>query len=494
MKAKSRHWINILIGLVLLSSFSTNVPQAAVIDPNGAEKISMSVFLPDGSEAPEDWLPIPGANVRLQVYSPAVVSLRLISATDPSSPRKTTNYPGICTNCPSDPTQRDEDDFKLVNDRLIATDYGGTAVIMVTDTSTNKKATFVFPPDEDEDGIADSWEERSCGSKTCLKRVEDNDGKIESGEVTIQKQFFGDGIAAIDEYRGFMVNGQHVRTHPRQKDLFVYIVRNECRPTPDATSPLGNFDFLANLPNLVDQVHLLGGDPTSDNKRSSEWIDKYERLIPDGDSSSGWVPVLQQESKGPDEDRVINPNAIEPVQTFYQRGVRVIECLVPLPLACELLTSKNCYLGYSGLFVRFASASIVFSQRIREYFEKRIQGMGTTNICSTFQLSTADTFTSNPENPRGRWEVPQRGDLEAIIRKATQFYTAHEIGHALGLTKGQQSDAKNSYGYHNKPYTGDSLDFSIVVRRKEGAQTCTFYLPSRYSPKSHTDFRIRVGQ
>jgi hypothetical protein len=66
----------------------------------------------------------------------------------------------------------------------------------------------------------------------------------------------GDGLTLYEEYRGFSVQGNHVRTDPRRKDLFI------CDRTGGwATSGIGLFQNSSNL-----EVHLLDNTELGDDR------------------------------------------------------------------------------------------------------------------------------------------------------------------------------------------------------------------------------------
>jgi hypothetical protein len=72
---------------------------------------------------------------------------------------------------------------------------------------------LTLPKDDNDNQIADSYE-NACGEHP--RPGADDDNTPNGNGVA------GDGLSAYEEYRGFMVNGEHYRTEWDQKDLFVY--------------------------------------------------------------------------------------------------------------------------------------------------------------------------------------------------------------------------------------------------------------------------------
>jgi hypothetical protein len=81
-----------------------------------------------------------------------------------------------------------------------------------------KDNRVTVPRDVDENHIPDGgW--LTTGSV----RVEDPvDPQKDDDNQPVGDGFKGDGLSNYEEYRGFMVKGQHVRTHTTYKDLFIY--------------------------------------------------------------------------------------------------------------------------------------------------------------------------------------------------------------------------------------------------------------------------------
>lgn len=95
---------------------------------------------------------------------------------------------------------------------LTPNDCGGMAVIQVGG------ASFILPKDGSAtvaaNGIPDVWETLHGGT---IDPAADDD--IGPSASTLKS----DGIAAFDEYRGFIESGRQTRSDPRQKDLFVHV-------------------------------------------------------------------------------------------------------------------------------------------------------------------------------------------------------------------------------------------------------------------------------
>jgi hypothetical protein len=100
-------------------------------------------------------------------------------------------------------------------------DYGGFAVPVVTHGSNS--AQLPLPVDADQNWLPDvGWK---VGTATILQTglapgADIDDTPAVTAGVTPQG-LIGDGLANFEEYRGFIVQGQHLRTDPRAKDLFV---------------------------------------------------------------------------------------------------------------------------------------------------------------------------------------------------------------------------------------------------------------------------------
>src|SRR5262249_43937179 len=139
-------------------------------------------------------------------------------------PARTSAYPGVCTNVPAPPAVLPDAvyngaDFNLAGNVLTPTDCGGMAGMRVQ-TGANTSELFIPPPDRNANGMPDIWETVFCpgNPSTCPTGQEDLDAGPGAGLPS------GDGLSAFDEYRGVMVSGVHIRTDPRQRDVFLHLV------------------------------------------------------------------------------------------------------------------------------------------------------------------------------------------------------------------------------------------------------------------------------
>jgi len=75
------------------------------------------------------------------------------------------------------------------------------------------KQALTIPEDDNGNHIADFWEKHYIGGSP--------DAKADDDLVPIGDKSQGDGLSLYEEYRGFRVQGKHIRTSPTGKDLFV---------------------------------------------------------------------------------------------------------------------------------------------------------------------------------------------------------------------------------------------------------------------------------
>jgi hypothetical protein len=196
---------------------------------------------------------------------------------------------------------------------------------------------YILPQDSDFDGIPDIWENTWPAEGACLglsaNSADDRDKSADTDCPTVDAGQVSDGIAALDEYRGFMVSPhdlttegvsliagtkivkffggelytdgnnkvhKHIRTSPRSKDLFVHLVNPQCLPgvvpgqisdatvfTGSTASLLGGgvsnylppdgtplFGFVTNLISQT-QVHPLDYNKGGTNYTTDEWVDNF---------------------------------------------------------------------------------------------------------------------------------------------------------------------------------------------------------------------------
>lgn len=348
--------------------------------------------------------------------------------------------------------------------QLIPNDCGGMAVIQAgVGSATN---TFILPQDSNVNGIPDIWEKLYGGS---LAANADTDAGP-SGSAIV-----GDGIANLDEYRGFIVSGQHQRTAPTQKDLFVHLVNPQCGAASllggsNPTYPTDATGLFANLNTLISgsQIRMIGYAPGSTNYTSNEWIDNFASF----DIAKGFV--YQSGTDGKISDRQINGNAVYPVldvktSSRVQKGVRLTECVDTIytsPLGIAGWGSPN---GAGG-------DSIIFTKRLVNYITNLI-GSSTSLYLSTFQ--------------NGVWTSPALTTKDAVLSQAIRFVAGMEIGHSIQLTPTATVIKTINYGYHYAPGTGDDLDQSIVSKANSPRSgNVTFQIPSAFGSADQSNFRL----
>jgi hypothetical protein len=370
---------------------------------------------------------------------------------------------------------------------LTPNDCGGMAVVQAT--VSGNTYTFILPQDSDVDGMADLWEAGfgPASGATSLTMTADSDA------APVSSTLLGDGLAAFDEYRGFIVSGVQTRTDPKQKDLFVHLVNPQCDPAlPPGdqrastasllgggaiTYPTDGTALFDNLYNLIPttprgrQIHLLGYTPGATHYTTNEWVDNflsYTAIGPPADAIFG--VSYRSGSDGPLSDRQINPNALYPrpdtvTGLTIQKGVRITECIDTRPSLYGLA-------AVWGPPNKLSNHAIVFTKRTIMYIDAQI-GTNTALYYST--MLTAG----------GAWTTPVPANRDYIISKRFQHQVAHEIGHSVQLTPTSLG------GYHWVTGTGDNLDqtvnYSTQGKPKGGLK---FYIPSIYNNTDQANFRI----
>jgi len=100
--------------------------------------------------------------------------------------------------------------------------YGKLKVTVVFDDGSEdtahvlgdrSKQALTIPKDDNGNHIADFWEKHYAGGSS--------DAKADDDLVPIGNTDKGDGLSFYEEYRGFRVQSEHIRTSPIEKDLFV---------------------------------------------------------------------------------------------------------------------------------------------------------------------------------------------------------------------------------------------------------------------------------
>lgn len=92
-------------------------------------------------------------------------------------------------------------------------DDGTTVVAHLKDKPDQE--SLAIPKDDNNNHIADAWEHDMGLSGDVSESSDDDDSPAGDGTK-------GDGLSTYEEYRGFQVQGSHIRTNPKMKDLFVY--------------------------------------------------------------------------------------------------------------------------------------------------------------------------------------------------------------------------------------------------------------------------------
>ena len=177
-------------------------------------------------------------------------------------------------------------------------------------------------------------------------------------------------------------------------------------------------------------------------------MDTFVSLTP---PSSGPATLSTSDSVS---DRTINRNRL---YGAAQKGLRVMECLD---------THSPSLLGWA-----FGVGSPNAVGNVLVYTQNIIDHITSLAFNATLMYSTASLVSGT-----WTWSRPMAVDLNFIISKAIQYYTAMEVLHSLNLTPSVQGTNKTSYGHHFAPGTGDCLDQTITTTSKSG--TVTFYIPS----------------
>ena len=316
-----------------------------------AKSIYVTVSAVFNPRNPEDDLPnfIPGSDlngVDLDLRSgPQALQLNILIGRNSAGTfevhlRNPTYYPGVAMNSPigaPDPDPNPDIDFgggiidlldvpiphggapKVVRLPLYVHDYAAAATIEATIPYRKKKFTTKrhIPVDANGSGLPDAGWRLPTGSrvqKGNLTASSDDDPATGGGAT-------GDGLTALEEFRGFFVAGQHARTDPRAQDLFL-----DLDPAVLALeSGLSGIQMLLRLPLTL---HFLEpGDSSSQN--FSGTANSVARIKP-----------------------VINPNRGTIAGSNEQRAVR-LAYQVDDPIFQNLVTGQSADLytiDFGGMF------------------------------------------------------------------------------------------------------------------------------------------------
>ena len=523
MKKQMRMTLTIIafLGWSCLFFGSAHAAVIGHLDPNTGTPVTsnptITILIQDSTGAYSDktgtWLPEPGQTVMIQVNNGgAAVSIQPLSAT--------TNYPGICTNfLGTDNPTAPGPDFTLNGNQLTSNDCGGTATIQVID-SAGLPYYFKVPQDSNNNGIPDVWENLYGGN---LVATSDSELPPPSGTTEpnptdtscpdLCRQ--GDGIAAFDEYRGFIVsssdptagfdtssfqaNTKHIRTDPTKKDLFIHVVNNQCAPSSPPMGTLSRYfssavDMFAGLSSNSSgfQIHYLDYTPGvfPNPIKSTLWEDFFDSYTVANKVLFNTGGTLTNSESQVPSDRQINKYAVSPVRNnsnnpTIQKGVRLIECQDTTP---DVLGYANWGTPNKSLSVgaNYAGNSTVFPERIRQDVQKNLANAGTRQIWWAKWDGTQKKPWVNQAQLKSN--PPDQTTQDGLVTKQIQYLVGMELGHLVQL----RPTILNSY--HATTGSGSEMDATIQIT-KDSTDSPTnkmvFDIPTAFKTTDQVETRFK---
>lgn len=510
----------LLVGFVAWACFdlsATSPTFAAIAHVNGsnvpvAGLPTVTILDQTGRDISATWLPEPGQAVTIQVDGATVNSLSLVG---------TTAYPGICTNFGTGTSP----DFTLSGTQLTSNDCGGKTQLVANTTSGT--FTFTLPQDSDNDGLPDVWETQNLVANAD-DELSPSVTDATNPQGTAARR--GDGLAVLDEYRGFIVSDadndagsgtptlqagtKHIRTDPLQKDFFIHVVNNQCAPaTPPAVHGTFARYFPANGTNMFTplytmipgaHVHLLDYVAGAANPvRSTLWEDFFEYFsatTPAGQTLNGLVfrtagNVLTNAENLVPTDRQINRNAWFPItdqQTGLpvQKGIRLIECQVVDTLTTLGVNDWGTPNKAGSAFAVKAGNAVVYTERVRRDIQTKLTNAGLR------QIRWAVYVAATPPSTGGQWTVQSpnltanqnQGTQDFLATKQLQYLVAHEIGHATQLRP------TSTNGYHSTTGSGSMMDATLQVTQESqntATKKTTFNIPSEFRTSDQIEIKFK---
>lgn len=266
------------------------------------EDLEAVILKPRGYES---WLPIAGPDQSLPGTNPVAVvaELRLRGTQAPPPVRRArfrfelvevSKEPGLCLNAPAKAAARADFDLGLAQPGGIAPgsprqryetenlstdaqavvlcyDHGAFARLRVTAiTDTGEEipahvegdpglATLTLPQDENDNRIADAWEQEQGTWGEVQNPKWDESNLPDDHEVN------GDGISLYEKYRGFMFAGRHERLQARCKHVFVYDPDGLVHANLDSVMSFQTASFLR--VRFVEDETWTGPGPAGSDKR-----------------------------------------------------------------------------------------------------------------------------------------------------------------------------------------------------------------------------------
>jgi hypothetical protein len=306
---------------------------------------------------------------------------------------------------------------------------------------------------------------------------------------------YGDGIANIDEYRGFRVGGVYKRGNPNQKDIFVHL-----EDTPQCTTPpVGTFTGQASLPlksglvtaasffpNIQDvyvnvdtlpnaKVHRIGND---------EWVSKFVSW-----DIYNYTTLSGTDSDTLKQDRWINKYSIA-ANPKVVKGVRIIECLDLTTLSPLGQSDKN---PPDSIIYRDNGNSVIYTHRIVKSMLNLITNVTKPIVYYGFENNAwvqkesvgAPANTANPSvsDPK----------VMRLMQIVLPWYLVHEaLNHAFDVTAKATTTKKVSYGYHHADLSGTNVD--IKITNTLSSTQNKFYVPKYFGISDEQDLRILSSQ
>ena len=228
---------------------------------------------------------------------------------------------------------------------------------------------ITIPCDEDEDRIADSWEERH--------NVYDKDENWDEDPEPSGQNSNGDGISLYEEYRGFEdENYRYERLNPQMKELFV---RDE-----NGLVKQSGFETVSGL-----RVFYIGEDQWTG---ADKWSDSFYKMTVDP------------------EKRVVNFNTSGFGHIVDQHALHVV-----MKEKGEIVLKGEDSYGcvFSNLDAK-SPASTKYVAVFADEIEKECR------ITAEIEMDADDTFILTDEK------------IEAIVKQLIIVTTLHEMGHGVG--------------------------------------------------------------